>query len=72
LPRLRREFKDSLRQHLYYIEKYGPYEHLNKRGFESVWGMKRHIRGMIDYSKMVEPIYAKNMLAIYNAIDWPL
>ena len=71
-PKLTREYKDNLRQHLYYLEKYGPMEHAIARGFESVWGMKSHLKGLIDHSKMVEPTYAKETLDRFNSVDWPV
>lgn len=71
-PRLRREFKDSLRQHLHYLKKFGPIEHANARNFDSLWGMKCHIRGHIDYANMVEPEYASTLLKKFNELDWPV
>jgi RNA-directed DNA polymerase len=70
-PRLTHEFKSKLRQHLYYLEKYGPQGHAEKRNFDSIWGMYRHIRGLIDFAKMVEPDYAKIMLARFTSLSWP-
>lgn len=70
-PRLQREFKDRLRQHFHYIEKFGPVEHVRRREFDSVWGLKSHLRGMIDYAKMVEPSIADEYLVRFNNIDWP-
>lgn len=72
VPSLKREFKDQLRQHLHYLEKFGPIEHLEKRGFESIWGMKRHIKGLIDFSKMVEPSFSDKMLSKFDSIKWPI
>jgi len=72
VPRLRREFKDNLRQHIYYLERYGPVEHANRRNFDTTWGLKSHIRGLIDFSKMVEKDYAEELLARYGKIEWPV
>ncbi len=72
VPTLRREFKDNLRQHLYYLEKFGPHDHSERRKFESMWGMKRHIKGLIDFSKMVDHSYAEKMLLKFNSIEWPI
>jgi RNA-directed DNA polymerase len=71
-PYQRREYKDNLRQHICYLEKYGPVEHTHARNFDSVWGMKSHIRGLIDFAKMVEADYAEGLLARFKAIDWPV
>jgi len=71
-PRLTKEFKSKLRQHLYYLDKYGAVMHAKKRNFVSVWGLKCHVRGLIDFANSVEPEYAKKMLANFSAIDWPV
>ena len=72
MPRLQKEFKDRLRQHLYYLEKLGPVEHFNRRSFDSVWGMKCHVRGLIDYANMIEPEYSVLCLKKFEEIDWPV
>ena len=71
-PRLSREFRDKLRQHIYYIEKFGPTEHMRRRDFDTILGMKSHIRGLIDFANMVDPTYARSMLDRFNSIDWPV
>lgn len=71
-PHLPKEFKSNLRQHLYYLKKYGPQEHIKKRGFDSVLGLYHHLRGLIDFAKMVERSYAEEMLKELHAISWPL
>jgi RNA-directed DNA polymerase len=72
VPRLTHEFKDRLRQHLHYLERFGPVEHAMARKFETVWGMKAHIRGLIDFANMVESIYAGALLKRFELIDWPV
>jgi len=71
-PRLQREFRDNLRQHLYYLRKFGPIEHMRRRDFETVQGMRHHIRGLIDFARMVDVPYAEAMFKHFNAIDWPV
>tara|TARA_B100000614_G_scaffold251585_1_gene263328 strand:+ start:1069 stop:2202 length:1134 start_codon:yes stop_codon:yes gene_type:complete len=70
-PRLRKEFKDKLRLHLHFLSEFGPAEHAKARDFETIWGMKSHIRGLIDFANMIEPIFAKRMLDQYNQVEWP-
>lgn len=69
-PRLTSEFKNRLRQHLYFLEKHGPIEHAKARGFETITGMYRHIKGLIDYAKMVEPQYGAELLRRLNNVAW--
>ena len=71
-PNLTRDFRDNLRQHLYYVKKYGPIEHMNRRGFETVFGMKNHIRGHVDFARMVDESFGTRMLALFDEVDWPL
>lgn len=71
-PRLAKHTRDSIRQHLYYLEKMDPVQHAFNRQFDSVWGLKMHLRGLIDYANMVEPDFAKACLAKFNAIEWPV
>jgi len=70
-PRLSREFKNKLRQHLYFLESVGPFKHASVREFESVGGLYRHVRGLIDFSNMIEPVYAAELLRRFLAIAWP-
>jgi len=70
-PRLSHQFRSILRQHMYYLESRGPIEHAKARDFETVGGMRRHIRGLIDYSRMVDPAYADPILVRFENIQWP-
>ncbi|MCA6952793.1 reverse transcriptase family protein [Pectobacterium polaris] len=72
LPRLAKHTRDSIRQHLYYLEKMGPVQHAFNRQFDSVWGLKMHLRGLIDYANMIEPDFAKSCLLKFNSIEWPV
>jgi RNA-directed DNA polymerase len=71
VPALPREFRSRLRQHLHYLETLGPLVHASKRGFDSVWGLYRHVRGLIDFANMVDPAYSAEMLSRLNAVPWP-
>lgn len=70
-PKLTREFRSNLRQHLYYLEKFGPVAHAQAREFDTVWGMKRHIRGLLDFAKIVDEKYAMELLDQFQRINWP-
>jgi len=72
VPRLQKSYKDRIKQHLYYLKKVGPADHVLARGFDSIWGFKAHLRGMIDYANMIEPDYAKDRLDEFNEINWPV
>lgn len=57
-PKLCREFKDRLRQHIYYIERFGIEDHAHRRAFDTIAGLIRHIKGLLDFAYMVEPTYS--------------
>lgn len=71
-PKLTREFRDSLRQHLYYLERLGPEAHCKARDFDSVTGLYRHVRGLIDYAKSVDEPFSDKMRAKLEAVAWSL
>lgn len=60
-PRLCRQFKDRLRQHIYYIEKFGVEAHAQNLAFDTIAGFIRHIKGLLDFAYMVEPSYALDL-----------
>jgi RNA-directed DNA polymerase len=69
-PRLSRAFRDRLRQHFFYLEKFGIQRHMEARSFDSAGGLYRHLRGMIDYANMVDQPYAAALLERLNALPW--
>lgn len=73
-PRLPRNFKENLRQHFYYLthEKHGPSQHARARNFDSVFGLRNHVEGLVSYACQVEPIYGHRFKKQFLDIDWPL
>lgn len=69
-PRLSRDFRDRLRQHLYYLETRGIMAHVEARRFDSAGGLYRHLRGLIDYANMVDQPYAHQQLLRLQALPW--
>ena len=70
-PKLPKEFKSRLRQHYYYIEKYGMLEHAKRRNFFSVPALQRHLEGLLAHAAQVEPAYAVRMRRIHDSFVWP-
>src|SRR5229473_5848145 len=58
-PKLPKDFKASMRQHLYYLcsPDVGAVVHARKRGFSSVAGMKNHLFGLASFASQIEPDY---------------
>ncbi|MBU7440925.1 reverse transcriptase family protein [Paraburkholderia fungorum] len=73
-PRLSREFKASLRQHLYYLtlDGWGPVKHAKVRGFASLVGLRDHVLGLIGYAGQIEPAYALARRREFETIKWPI
>ena len=70
VPLLTKKFKNTLRAHLYYIKKFGAKNHVSKKEFKTILGMKSHIRGLIDFANMVEPNYALKEMNKFKNINW--
>ena len=73
-PRLTREFRARLRQHLYYLAhpRIGPAHHAGKRGFSAVLGLRHHIEGLIAFAAQVDPSYAAACADEFRKVAWPL
>ncbi|SFR74946.1 RNA-directed DNA polymerase [Mitsuaria sp. PDC51] len=73
-PRLTREFKNKMRQHLYYLERpdVGAVRHAQARGFSAVAGLRNHLLGLAAYASQVEPQYGAELARRLNAVSWPV
>jgi hypothetical protein len=71
-PRLSKEFRKNLSQHVYYLKKFGPSEHSRKKKFDSVVGIRNHVFGLAYYAKQIDLNFGKGVLADLNAIPWPV
>ncbi|MBB4637515.1 retron-type reverse transcriptase [Longimicrobium terrae] len=71
-PRLAREYKDALRQHLYYLlsPAHGPAKHAGARNL-SVSTLFYHVRGKIAWAERVEPSFGSACLEEFEKVDWP-
>ncbi|WP_288991060.1 reverse transcriptase family protein [uncultured Sphingopyxis sp.] len=59
--RLSREYRARVESHVRGIEKFGLAEHAASRHFTSVWGMVRHVGGLIAHSRAVDQTYGDSM-----------
>lgn len=71
-PRLPKDYRSNLRQHLYYLNRLGPVVHRDRRDFDSILGMKHHIRGLIDFASMVDSVFGKEMQRKFDHVSWPV
>lgn len=66
--RLQRETRDRAADHVRGIEKFGLAAHATERHFASLWGMVRHIHGLLKYMNSVQPEIAGPLLARLEAV----
>jgi len=72
-PRLSREFRAKLRQHIYFIAhpKVGPVEHAKNRGFDSVLGLRNYVEGLIAYASQINEEYGNECKKKLKGVEWP-
>jgi hypothetical protein len=72
-PRLTKAFRNQLSQHLHFVSRddVGPVRHAEAKGFQSVYGLYNHIRGLISYAGQINPEYAKSEWVRFNNVNWP-
>jgi RNA-directed DNA polymerase len=63
VARLSRVYRSRIETHLRGIEKFGLAEHAAARHFASIWGMIRHIEGLIAHARAVDPRYGERLRA---------
>jgi len=73
-PRLLSEFRDRVRQHLYYLTRpdVGPAAHAIARGFTSVQGLRNHVTGLVAFARQVEPKLGDAYHKQLARVAWPL
>lgn len=69
-PNLTKEFKDKVRQHLFYLGKFGIQNHVVRREFDSAGGLYRHLLGLINFANMVDSLYAETVKAAFDQLPW--
>lgn len=73
-PRLTREFRNKMRQHLHYLSSstIGPSEHAKHLGFTAIRGLKNHVYGLAMFARQVDRPYGEECLEMLNSVDWPV
>lgn len=72
-PKLTKQFRDRLRLHLHHIgpNGAGAIKHAELNHFQSVFGLRNHIEGLISFAHSVDPDYAKKAWKALNVAAWP-
>ena len=71
-PRLSREFRSRVSVHLHFLQKFGPAEHAQRRGFRSVLSLRRHIEGLLAFAQQVRDPLVPSWLEEHEKVDWDL
>jgi len=71
-PRLPRDFRAKMRQHIYYLQLYGPAEHARRRNFAAVAGLRHHVEGLVAFARGIDPEYADWCQKELEPVSWPL
>ena len=70
-----REYRDRLSDHIRGVEKFGVAHHAQEWHFASLWGLIRHIQGLLVYARSVDPGFAAPLetrfRAALTAQGWP-
>lgn len=65
--RLSRAYRGRLESHIRGIERFGLAEHAASRHFASIWGLVRHVGGLVAHAQSVEPKYGMDLKARFAA-----
>ncbi len=73
-PRLTREFRQGLRQHLHYLlhPNVGAARHALARGFVATAAMRNHIWGLIAFAYDIDPGFAQACATQFGKVTWPI
>jgi RNA-directed DNA polymerase len=73
--RLSRELRSRISDHVRGIEKFGVAHHARHRHFASLWGLIRHVQGLLSHAAAIEPTFAAPLKSRLDAAliaqGWP-
>jgi hypothetical protein len=74
VPRLTRQFKATLRQHLFYFTHplAGPVAHARRRGLKAVAGLRNHVEGLVAFAQQIEQGFGDKCANQLGKISWPI
>lgn len=73
-PKLPKDLKKRIDQHLHFClhPDVGVLKHTKEKKFDSIYGFKNHLGGLISYAKQIEPLLGSKMYEKFNKVDWPI
>ena len=69
--RLSKEFRSKLECHWYFCAK-NPIGHANQRGFDSLFGLKNYLNGLIAYARQIDLAFVNKLQVKFGVIKWPI
>lgn len=70
-PRLSKEFRQQLELHVYYTCRFGIRKHAEQREFDSVFGFREHLKGLLSFAAQIDPPYSLRLKAeLDSKSDW--
>ena len=73
--RLSRDFRNRISDHVRGIEKFGLTNHAREFHFASLWGLVRHVAGLLEYARSVDAPFAAPLIERFavalNVQGWP-
>ncbi len=45
---------------------------MKDRGFDSLFGLKNYVTGLISYARQIDPPFIERMSEKYGVINWPV
>jgi len=70
-PKLTKEFRENIENHLYFIKRYGLSGHCERRGFKSLIGFKHHLQGLIAFAFSIDEKVGSKYYYEFDTIEWP-
>lgn len=67
--RLPKDFRSKLECHWHYCQQ-DPVHHMKDRDFNSLFGLKNYVTGLISYARQIDPPFIERMTEKYGVINW--
>ncbi|MCR8649134.1 reverse transcriptase family protein [Leptospira interrogans] len=71
-PKVSKSYITEVNKHLYYCKKFGPLSHCERIKFRNTVSYRDHLKGRIDYIRLIDPVEGTKLLQKFELINWPL
>ena len=70
--RLSRPFRSRVEIHLHCLKVVGAARHAERRKFDSIWGLRRHVDGLVTFAESIDRELGSRWRARLDEIPWPV